>query len=279
MQRRGSRDTGLGTARMEGCVFLRRSSRFPPLSCNSDSGQRGRNVCSRQRKPIPRRKGSRGKAGRNRLPSFQRAERFRIWGTFPKSRRRISMNQLTCSSAGSHASLTLSPGLEKVSPTRADTLPLNLSNWLIAQGYDGRWSKTSLVFCPAGPEKILPASYRCCAGGKSKSPKEAGASVESSCLHRDALEWHGASLTLNIPEFPNFHGRSRNEGDVSSLSDILVRGSIPQRYYLTARCAEGILRRAERRGKTLPPVLKAALERQAKPSKQSGGMEAIRPEP
>ena len=173
------------------------------------------------------------------------------------------MNQLTCLSAGSHASPTLSPGLEKASLTHADTLPLNLSGWLIAQGYDGRSSKTSLVFCPAGPEKILPASYRCCADGKSKSLKAAGASVESSCLHRDVLEWRGAFLTLNIPEFPNIQGRSRSEGDVSSLSDILIRGSIPQRYYLTARCAEGILRRAERRGKPLPPVLKEALIRQS----------------
>ena len=179
------------------------------------------------------------------------------------------MNQLTCLSAGSHASPTLSPVSEKASPTRADTLPLNLSNWLIAQGYDGRWSKTSLVFCPAGPEKILPASYRCCADGKSTSLKVAGASVESSPLHLDALEWRGEYLTLSIPEFPNFRGQSRKEGDVSSLSDILVRGFIPQRYYLTARCAEGILRRAERRGKPLPPVLKEALIRQS----QSGCVE------
>lgn len=173
------------------------------------------------------------------------------------------MNQLTCLSAGSHVRAIPLPGFEEDSPIPAETSRSSLSAWLIAQGYDGRWSKTSLVFCPAGPEKILPASYRSCADGKSKSPKAVGASVESSCLHRDALEWRGELLTLNIPEFPNFRGRSRSEGDVSSLSDILVRGSIPQRYYLTAKCAEGILRRAERRGKPLPPVLKAALIRQS----------------
>jgi hypothetical protein len=90
-----------------------------------------------------------------------------------------------------------------------------------------------------------------------------GANAESSRLLLDVLDWRGESLTLNIPEFPNFRGRSRSEGDVSSLSDILVRGSIPQRYYLTAKCAVGILRRAERRGKPLPPVLKEALIRQS----------------
>ncbi len=73
----------------------------------------------------------------------------------------------------------------------------------------------------------------------------------------------GEYLTLNTPEFPNFQGRSRSEGSVSSLSDILIIGNIPLKYYLTVKCAEGILRRAERRGKPLPPVLKAALIRQS----------------
>ena len=43
---------------------------------------------------------------------------------------------------------------------------------------------------------------------------------------------------------------------------LFLSGNIPPRYYLTVKCAEGILRRAARRGKTLPPVLKEALLRQ-----------------
>ena len=189
------------------------------------------------------------------------------------------MNQLTCLSAGSHVRAIPLPGFEEDSPIPAETSRSSLSAWLIAQGYDGQSGKMCPAYFQAGPEKILPASYRCCAAGKSVSLTAGGANAESSCLHLDALDWHGECLILNIPEFPNFQGRSRSEGDVSSLSDILVRGSIPQRYYLTAKCAEGILRRAERRGKPLPPVLKAALERQAKSSKRSGGTEANRPEP
>ena len=179
------------------------------------------------------------------------------------------MNQSICSSAEPPARAIPSPDCGKVSLTREATSHLSLSAWLIAQGYDGRSGKTCLVSCPAGPEKILPASYRYCADGKLKFPKAAGVSVESSSPLLDALDWRGEYLTLNLPEFPNFRGRSRSEGDVSSLSDILVRGSIPQRDYLTARCAEGILHRAERRGKPLPPVLKAALIRQS----QSGCVE------
>jgi hypothetical protein len=45
----------------------------------------------------------------------------------------------------------------------------------------------------------------------------------------------------------------------SSLSDILDTGDVPQRFYLSATACKGILRRAEKRGKTLPRSLAAAL--------------------
>ena len=46
----------------------------------------------------------------------------------------------------------------------------------------------------------------------------------------------------------------------SSLSDILVTGDVPQRYYLSATACRGILRRAKARGKKLPERLEKALE-------------------
>lgn len=46
----------------------------------------------------------------------------------------------------------------------------------------------------------------------------------------------------------------------SSLSDVLETRSVPRRYWLSARAAAGILRRAEKRGKTLPRRLMTALE-------------------
>ena len=59
-------------------------------------------------------------------------------------------------------------------------------------------------------------------------------------------------LTLNTGESPN---------DVveSTLSQILEVNA-PEKFYLSAKACEGILRRAERRGKQLPPMLKEALE-------------------
>lgn len=45
----------------------------------------------------------------------------------------------------------------------------------------------------------------------------------------------------------------------STLSQIL-EANAPEKYYLSAKACEGILRRAERRGKELPEMLKTALE-------------------
>ena len=46
----------------------------------------------------------------------------------------------------------------------------------------------------------------------------------------------------------------------SSLSSILEsQPNVPTRYYLSARAAQGILRRAEKRGRQLPPLLATAL--------------------
>lgn len=48
----------------------------------------------------------------------------------------------------------------------------------------------------------------------------------------------------------------------SHLSQIL-EGTVPQKYYLSAKACAGLLRRAEVRGKTLPPALKAILIQQS----------------
>ena len=67
------------------------------------------------------------------------------------------------------------------------------------------------------------------------------------------------SLTLNSCEHAAFLEPSHSDGAVCSLSDILEAGEVPRRYYLTAKACAGILRRAEKRGKELPPALSAAL--------------------
>jgi hypothetical protein len=59
-------------------------------------------------------------------------------------------------------------------------------------------------------------------------------------------------LMLNTSE-------SRSDAVDAYLSDILEIGDLPRRYFLSQKACAGILRRAERRGKELPPALRAAL--------------------
>lgn len=61
----------------------------------------------------------------------------------------------------------------------------------------------------------------------------------------------------------DFHSPYPSGDAVCSLSDVLETGSAPPKYFLKARACTGILRRAEKRRKELPPALKEALERQA----------------
>ncbi len=54
-------------------------------------------------------------------------------------------------------------------------------------------------------------------------------------------------------------GESPNVVDASTLSSIL-EVNVPGKYYLSEKACAGILHRAEKRGKVIPPELKEALE-------------------
>ena len=71
------------------------------------------------------------------------------------------------------------------------------------------------------------------------------------CLDPSARLLGGYSMP-NISEWPN-------DAVVCSLSQVLETGSIPQRYFLSSTACAGILRRAVKRGKTLPEQLARAL--------------------
>jgi len=76
-------------------------------------------------------------------------------------------------------------------------------------------------------------------------------------------EWAYRVLDAQWCEHTGIPAPSRSAGDVSSLSDVLETGPVPPRFSLSAKACSGILRRAERRGKELPPMLKVALEQSA----------------
>ena len=58
----------------------------------------------------------------------------------------------------------------------------------------------------------------------------------------------------NTGEFPS----AAVESTLSSILEV----NAPTKYYLSAKACKGILRRAERRGKQLPEMLRIALEQQ-----------------
>jgi hypothetical protein len=60
---------------------------------------------------------------------------------------------------------------------------------------------------------------------------------------------------------------SPNDAAVCSLSQVLVTGSIPERFFLSLKACAGILRRAAKRGKQLPELLMRALTAVAFPER------------
>lgn len=75
-------------------------------------------------------------------------------------------------------------------------------------------------------------------------------------LSGSGLAWPGGLLTLSSSEFPK-------DATVSLLSDVLETQGVPAKYCLSPKACRGILRRAAKRGRTLPEELRLALERVA----------------
>ena len=122
---------------------------------------------------------------------------------------------------------------------------LNISN--APSGFCG---KMSLVSCHQTEEKILVPSSEAWGNWGMGSPTE--------------------FLTLNGAEHTGTQEPCRNAEGVCSLSDVLETQQVPQRFYLSEKACQGILRRAERRGKELPSMLRQALL-------LAGGMEKTQP--
>lgn len=101
----------------------------------------------------------------------------------------------------------------------------------------GFLSKTSLAFCRATEDETWEPS--------SEGWGNWGMGGPTACLTLNGAECHNGAV-------------------VSSLSDVLETSDVPQKYYLSAKACRGILRRAERRGRELPTVLRLELVQVAK---------------
>jgi hypothetical protein len=115
----------------------------------------------------------------------------------------------------------------------------------------------------ATKERTLEPSSKSCAA--SKTPpylfldlRHGGGESDGPIAERSwqtSFPLRGESWTPEVGEFPK-------DAVESSLSSILMDNP-PEKYRLSARACVGILRRSEKRGKPLPPLLKEVLERQA----------------
>ena len=62
-------------------------------------------------------------------------------------------------------------------------------------------------------------------------------------------------LTLNTSEWDHTLAPSLRDEGVCSLSDVLeANGSVPRRFYLSAKACQGILRRAAKRGRNFHDI-------------------------
>ncbi len=85
------------------------------------------------------------------------------------------------------------------------------------------------------------------------------------CLTFRRKDGHTQTVTSEtdgvlLTEFSTLNTSERLNGEEGCTLSSILEVNVPGKYYLSSTACEGILRRAERRGKELPPMLKEALE-------------------
>jgi hypothetical protein len=131
------------------------------------------------------------------------------------------------------------------------------------QGYERDWTILVATSCSLTLQLLIGGNPKPSAGKTSPVCCQVTA---DGILEPSSKGWRNSGMgsptefwTLNTVEHMSTSGQFPSEGVVCSLSDVLETGDVPLRYYLTAKACKGILRRAEKRGKVLPPMLAEAL--------------------
>ena len=138
--------------------------------------------------------------------------------------------------------------------------PSHLLKSLHIYGPAGWFGRTSPVFSQATRAETLRDFWATSAARKSTCQKGDGKTPASSPAIPTPMDLPTLCVTLSTSEHADTGEPFLSGGAVCSLSDILETGDVPRRYYLTPKACQGILRRAEKRGKALPPPLRLALE-------------------
>lgn len=138
--------------------------------------------------------------------------------------------------------------------TREETSRSPILGLLIGIAPNGWYGRTSPASCRREADGILVPSSAAWPNSGMGSPTE--------------------FLTLSSSEWTDLDGLSLSDEGVCSLSEILEVGDVPPQYYLSPKACRGILRRAEKRGKDLPPMLHRALSAVAEVSPEPEKPEA-----
>ena len=125
----------------------------------------------------------------------------------------------------------------------------------------GLSGKTCRARCPLTMGRISGKSLK--ALSASKTPGQMFLCLRQGAGCPPARSWATVILSPGASSTPRRVGASHKDGNVYLLSSILME-DVPDRYSLSPKACQGILRRAAKRGKELPEVLKAALEQQAR---------------
>ena len=110
-------------------------------------------------------------------------------------------------------------------------------------------------------------------GASGKTFQASSVQVEDGILVPSSGRWANSGMGSRTESWTLSTSEWHSGGVASLLSDTLETGDLPRRFYLSPTACAGILRRAERRGKVLPPTLQAALLDTAKELAPSEQME------
>ena len=124
---------------------------------------------------------------------------------------------------------------------------------------DTWFGKTYPEHSPQTKEKTSAASSKKQRGSSKKMPLFLD--MRGGVGHLQDASWETDGASLGGYMMHSFGEYPKEEND-SHLSQILM-GTTHQKYYLSVKACLGILRRANKRGKELPEILRKALEDQA----------------
>ena len=112
--------------------------------------------------------------------------------------------------------------------------------------------------CPVRRVQPMDVTLRLCSR-RSQKAKFQCLSLESG----QTPEWYEGSELISLGSFTTVNISAQHSGAGACFLSAILEENAPDRYSLSPKACAGILRRAERRGKDLPPLLKAALMQQA----------------